>query len=63
MDTEVEKIEAQARMLYNKETKSLDMGNLRASDYKFNRFIHLPRPEEADRSNAQYKEKRNGQDI
>ena len=44
-----EKLEAQARMVYNKESKCLDMGNLRASDYKFNRNIHLPRSEDVQK--------------
>lgn len=30
------------RLTYNKADKTLDAGNLRATDYKYNRFIHLP---------------------
>jgi len=35
-------------MTYNKETKCIEMGNLRASDYKFNKYIYLPRPDDAN---------------
>ena len=45
----MDKISALCRMVYNKETKSIDMGNLRASDYKFNKTIHLPRGDDAEK--------------
>ena len=35
--------EARARIVYDKKVKDLDMGNLRASDYKFNKFIRKRR--------------------
>ena len=46
---EKERLGAQARMVYNKESKCLDMGNLRASDYKFNRNIHLPKSDDVQK--------------
>ena len=49
IEKKIEKVETESRLIYNKENKLLDMGNLRASDYKFNRFIHLPRPEKAEK--------------
>ena len=39
----VKQIEAEGRMVYSKENKGFDLGNLRASDYKFNKFVFLPR--------------------
>ena len=42
LDERIRKEEARMRMAYDKTTKGLDLGNLRASDYKFNKFIHLP---------------------
>ena len=36
---------AKAGMIYSKESKSLNLGKLKATDYKFNKFLHLPRPE------------------
>ena len=37
------------KMVYDKENKSLDLGRLKASDYKYNKFIHLPKPESINR--------------
>ena len=34
--------EARSRMTYNRSEKVLDMGNLRASDYKYNKHVQLP---------------------
>ena len=49
LERRLEKIEAEAKMTYNKETKSLDMGNLKTSEYKYNRYIFLPRPGKAEK--------------
>ena len=46
---EEEKLVAQSRMIYNKGNRCLDMGNLRASDYKYNRYIHLPKSTDAQK--------------
>ena len=48
LEEKINQISTESRLMYNKRTRCLDMGNLRASDYKFNRFIHLPRPENAE---------------
>ena len=37
VQTELEKIVAESRIIYNKNTNVVDMGNMRASDYKYNR--------------------------
>ena len=44
-----EREEARSRILYNKESRTLDMGNLRTSDYKYNKHIYLPEAENADK--------------
>ena len=31
-------------MVYSKENKGFDLGNMWASDYKFNKFVFLPKP-------------------
>ena len=49
LDTEAEKICAKANLVYDKEDKSLDLGRMRATDYKYNKLIHLPRPENVQR--------------
>ena len=41
-DKAIKREEALGAMVYNKTSKHLDMGNLRATEYKFNRFINLP---------------------
>ena len=48
LEREAEKNEARSRMVYSKEEKNLDMGNLRATDYKYNRYVHLPKPKTAE---------------
>ena len=45
----IKEIEAKMKMVYDKENKSLDLGRLKASDYKYNKFIHLPKPESINR--------------
>ena len=41
-----ERIAAEASMIYVKRDKTLDLGKLRVTDYKFNKFVHLPRAQE-----------------
>ena len=52
-DTETEEmsevIEAKASMVYEKSEKVLDLGKLKVTDYKFNKFVHLPRAQKADK--------------
>ena len=38
-------LEAKANMVYDKSEKSLDMGRLKATEYKFNKYVHLPKAE------------------
>ena len=45
----VQELDARARLVYDKADKSLNLGRLRATDYKFNRYIHLPCPESSSR--------------
>ena len=40
IQTEVDKIVAQSRMIYNRGEMNVDMCNLRASYYKYNRYVH-----------------------
>ena len=40
----VEQIETESRMIYNKQTNEFDMGNLKATDYKFNKYVCMPKP-------------------
>ena len=47
IEKRVKEEEARSRMTYDKVNKGLDLGNLRASDYKYNKFIHLPKPRQA----------------
>ena len=47
LDELSEKIAAEAAMVYIKRNKQLDLGKLKATDYKFNKFVHLPRAQEA----------------
>ena len=49
IESEMEKLVTQSRMIYNKGSKCVDMGNLKASDYKYNRYIHLLRSTDAQR--------------
>ena len=42
-----ERIKAEASMVYMKREKRLDLGKLKVTDYKFNKFVHLPRAQEA----------------
>ena len=37
------KIAAEAAMVYVKRIMQLDLCRLKATDYKFNKFVHLPR--------------------
>ena len=37
-------IEAEAGLVYNKTSSVLDLGKLKATNYKYNNFIHLPAP-------------------
>ena len=45
----VKEIEAKARLVYNKEDLSLNLGRMRASDYKYNKMIYLPKIEDSRR--------------
>ena len=45
----VDRLEAKARLVYDKEDRSLNLGRMRASDYKFNKMVHLPKPESVKR--------------
>ena len=47
--SEIERQEAQSRMMYNKGDMRVDMGNLRASDYKYNKSIHIPKSGDAQK--------------
>ena len=38
-------IAARAGMIYSKKDKNLNLGRLKATDYKFNKYVCLPRPE------------------
>ena len=42
-------ITAKSSLIYDKATKSLDMGRLRATEYKFNKFVCLPKAENIER--------------
>ena len=42
IDEIVRRETARMKMTYNKENKSLDPGNLKATEFKFNRHINLP---------------------
>ena len=42
-------ITAKSSLIYDKATKSLDMGKLRATEYKFNKFVCLPKAESVER--------------
>ena len=44
-----EDIEARAGMIYIKKDKMLNLGKLRATNYKFNKYVCLPKPETAHR--------------
>ena len=39
--------EARGRVTYDKSNKRLDMGNLRATDYKYNKHVQLLKPKDA----------------
>ena len=41
----VREIETEQKMVYNKGTGQFDLGNSKASEYKFNKFVHMPRVE------------------
>ena len=45
----VETEDAKSRLVFDKSNKCLDLGKLTATDYKFNKYIHLPRPESSMR--------------
>ena len=40
--------EESGRMIYNYKNKALNMGNLKATDYKHNKQLHMPDPESSD---------------
>ena len=40
----VEREEAKSRMVYDKSTYTLDPSKMRATDYKYNRYVTLPKP-------------------
>ena len=40
----VEKIEVESRLVYNKQTKEFNLGNLKATDHKLNKFVCMPKP-------------------
>ena len=42
-------ITAKSSLIYDKASKSLDMGKLRATEYKFNKFVCLPKAENVER--------------
>ena len=48
IEAEAEKEAARCRMVYDKQTRRFDMGNLRATDYKYNRYVHLPKAKSAE---------------
>ena len=35
-------------MVYNHKTRSLDLGNLKATDYKYNKDLYMPDPDSPD---------------
>ena len=48
--TKAEKvIMAKSSLVYDKSNKSLDMGRLKATEYKFNKYVHLPKAENVTR--------------
>ena len=49
VDGLIQRLDAKARLVFDKGDKSLDLGRLTATDYKFNRFIYLPKPESSMR--------------
>ena len=49
LDALTDEIEARAGMMYSKRDKILNLGKLRATNYKFNKHICLPKPETAYR--------------
>ena len=51
-DGELERLEATAGMIYSKTDKSLDLGKFKATDYKFNNFIHMPNPGKTEKEAA-----------
>ena len=40
-----EEISVRSGMIYSRKEKVLDMGKMKATSYKFNKYVHLPRPE------------------
>ena len=44
-----DKLMAEAGITYDKETRVIDMGKFRATNYKFNKMVHLPEAESMER--------------
>ena len=44
MNKAVKEIEAETKLVYGKASKKLNLGNLKVSKYKFNKFVNIPRP-------------------
>ena len=38
-------------MLYDYKTKSINLGNLKATDYKYNKMLYMPDPDSSDKEN------------
>ena len=49
MSKEEKALTAKSNILYDKSDKSLDMGRFKATEYKFNKYIHLPKAESIER--------------
>ena len=49
MKRNVDIITAKANLFYDKDNNCLNLNKCRATDYKFNRMVHLPRPQSASR--------------
>jgi len=49
LSEEAEREAAKSTMVYLKSEKTLDLGKMRATDYKFNKHVYLPRHEAVDK--------------
>ena len=49
LSTEAEREAAKSAMIYLKSEKTLDLGKLKATDYKFNKRVFLPKSDTAER--------------
>ena len=52
---EERKIVAESGLTYDKETKTIDMGKFKATNYKFNKFVHLPDAESIEKESKHEK--------